>query len=136
MDLHNTNLLALLVQVVHGLLSSLSTGTHDDNNALSVLGTDVVVEMVLTTRNRGNGVHGVLNVLRDSVIEGLGSLIGLHPHVSSLNHTSVGRMSGAETTVLVIKSLLHREDLLESIFGKEFDGRDLGSRKWRGGNTL
>ena len=125
MDLHNTNLLALLVQVVYSFLSSLSTRTHDDNNALSVLGTDVVVEMVLTTRNRGNGVHGVLNVLRDSVIEGLGSLIGLHPHVSSLNHTSVGRMSGAETTVLVIKSLLHREDLLDIFLIIEVDGVDL-----------
>ena len=125
MDLHNTNLLALLVQVVYSFLSSLSTRTHDDNNALSVLGTDVVVEMVLTTRNRGNGVHGVLNVLRDSVVEGLGSLIGLHPHVSSLNHTSVGRMSGAETTVLVIKSLLHREDLLDIFLIIEVDGVDL-----------
>ena len=125
MDLHNTNLLALLVQVVYSLFNSLSTRTHDDNNALSVLGTDVVVEMVLTTRNRGNGVHGVLNVLRDSVIEGLGSLIGLHPHVSSLNHTSVGRMSGAETTVLVIKSLLHREDLLDIFLIIEVDGVDL-----------
>ena len=125
MDLHNTNLLALLVQVVYSFLSSLSTRTHDDNNALSVLGTDVVVEMVLTTRNRGNGVHGVLDVLRDSVVEGLGSLIGLHPHVSSLNHTSVGRMSGAETTVLVIKSLLHREDLLDIFLIIEVDGVDL-----------
>ena len=125
MDLHNTNLLALLVQVVHGLFDGLSTGTHDDDNAFGVLGTDVVVEMVLTTRNRGNGVHGVLNVLRDSVVEGLGSLIGLHPHVSSLNHTSVGRMSGAETTVLVIKSLLHREDLLDIFLIIEVDGVDL-----------
>ena len=123
-DLDDTNLLALLVQVVHGLLDGLSTGTHGYNDLIGVLGTDVVVEMVLTTTDRGNGVHGVLDVLRNGIIEGLGSLNGLEEHVSSHGETGVRGVSGVQGVVLEGQSLLEGVDGLHLVLGDLLHGSD------------
>ena len=72
MDLHHTDLAALSVQVVHGLLHSLAGGAHHHDDFLSVGSAIVVEEFVVPASEFVDLVHIVL----DGVGQGIGLDIG------------------------------------------------------------
>ena len=54
---YHTHLFALSGQVVDSFASSLSSRTHEDNDALSIFSTIIVEEAILATGNLRNLIH-------------------------------------------------------------------------------
>ena len=113
MHLHHSHLLALGVQVVHSFLSSRSRSSHHHDHVLGVLGTDIVEQVVLTTADLGDLVHGSLHLVGHSVVVRLMRLVGLHDSIISVEETQTVGVSGIQTTLTVLLSLCEGEDGLD-----------------------
>ena len=96
---HHTYLLALLREVVNGLVSSLSGRTHEDDNTLCVLCTVVVEKVVLTACYLGQLLQIVLHHLRHLIVSGVASLTMSEECLGVLCRTACHRMLRSKSTV-------------------------------------
>ena len=83
-DLHKTDLLALLQQVIDGLLDRVVDGTHRDDNDFRILCAVVVEELIVRAELCIDLVHVVLHNLRQSVIVLVSRLVDLEEDVRVL----------------------------------------------------
>ena len=123
--LDDTNLLALHVEVVGGLLDGGSTSTHEDDDAVGLGVAGVVEEVVETTGLAVEGGHGVLNDLGGSLVEGLVDDAVLHVDILGLGDTTLVGVVGVQAAVAELLSLGVGEDALDGVVGDGVDGVDL-----------
>ena len=83
-NLHQTDLLALLGQIVNGLLNRIVDGTHCDDDNLCILCTVVVEELIVRAELCIDLVHVLLHNLRQLVIELVSGLVNLEEDVRVL----------------------------------------------------
>ena len=110
MYLHHSHLLSLLVQVVHRLLHG-GSGTHHNDHTISVLGSGVVEQVVLTTRDAGNLVHSRLHLIGSSIVEGLRHDAVLHVDILRLGNSTLVGVVGVQSTLSEVVGSLVRIDL-------------------------
>ena len=121
MHLHHAHLLAVLVQIVHGLLHGTRRGAHHDHHTIRVGSAHVVEQMVLATRNAGHLVHRGLHVLRDlGEQRAIGQSV-LHPSIAALHDTHALGMRGVQSALLELQSLVERVDLLHLVRSYHLD---------------
>ena len=83
-NLHETDLLALLGQIVDGLLNRVVDGTHRDDDNFRILCAVVVEELIVRAELCVDLVHVVLHDLRQLVIELVSRLVDLEEDVRVL----------------------------------------------------
>ena len=91
-----TDLLALLQQVVDGLLEGLGDGTHGHDDVLGIGSTVVGERLVLAAGDLRNLLHGVADHVGHGVVELIGSLAGLEVDVGVLGRTARDGVLGIE----------------------------------------
>ena len=87
-NLEDTDLLTLADHVFHGLVAGIGTGAHDDNDLLGIRGTHVIEQLVLTTDDLGELVHGGLNDGRSGVIVFIDGFTSLEVDIRILGGTA------------------------------------------------
>ena len=123
MDLDDTDLLALLVQVVDGFLDG-GTSTHHDNDTVGIGSTSVVEQVVLTTGDGGDLVHGSLDLFGASIVEGLGDNAVLHVDILGLGDTTLVRMVGVQSSLAEVIGSFVGIDLGDFFARNGVDGVD------------
>ncbi len=97
----HANLLALLSQILDRFARSISTGTHQDDDALGIRCAEVVEQMVLSAGQRGELIHGFLNNAGAGVVVRVGAFTGLEEYVRILGGAANKRMVRRQATVAV-----------------------------------
>ena len=90
-DSHHTNLLTLSYEVVDSLAGSLGGRTHEDDDALGILGSVVVEEVILTACDFAHLLHVVLHNLRHLVVGSVASLTMCEEGLGVLSSTACHR---------------------------------------------
>ena len=88
---HHTNLLTLSYEVVDSLAGSLGGRTHEDDDALGILCSVVVEEVILTAGNLADLLHVVLHNLRHLVVGSVASLTMCEEGLGVLSSTASHR---------------------------------------------
>ncbi len=89
--LDQAHLLALLNQVLHGLLRGLAPGAHEHHHPLGIRGADVVEEAVLPSHQGAELVHDVLDNLGTGKVVGIARLARLEVDVRIHRRTAQDR---------------------------------------------
>ena len=92
MNCNRTNLLTLSVEEINTLLKCLVNGTNSDYYALSILGTIVIKNMMLTAGNLGHLAHSFFHELWQSIVGLVYSLTTLEINIIILSSTTNYRM--------------------------------------------
>ena len=95
-NLHHTNLAAILVEVVYGLLECLGSRAHDNDDFLCVRCAVVVEQLVITAGQLVDLVHVVLNSLRNGCALDVCAFLTLEVDVRVYVVAAVGRVLGVE----------------------------------------
>ena len=90
----DADLLALLGEVVDGLLDDVGAGAHHDDDALGVGGAHVLEELVLAADDLGELGHGLLDDAGDGGVELVGRLARGEVDVGVLAGAADGRVLG------------------------------------------
>ena len=99
MHLDQAQLLALLVEVVDGLLDGLAAAAHGDDHALGIGGAHVVEELVLAAHQRADLLHDLFHDGGGGVVELVGRLTVLEVDVGVLRGAGLMRMIGVKGAV-------------------------------------
>lgn len=91
-DVQETDLLPLRIEVVDRLLDRLADGAHRDDDAVGILGAVVVKEMMLAARDLRDVGHGLFNELRQRIVEAVGRFTRLEVDVRVRRGAAQDRM--------------------------------------------
>ena len=120
--LDHADFLALCREVVDGLLNGLRAAAHDDDHAVGVRSSVVLIELVLPAGELGNGLHLLLDYLGNGLIVLVDGLSALEIDVGVLSGTLLLGVLGIERAVLEIAYLIHVDEGLHLVV---FDRVDL-----------
>ena len=91
-DVQQADLLPLRVEVIDRLLDRLADGAHRDDDAVGILRTVVVKEMMLAARDLCDVGHGLLDELRQRIVEAVGRFTRLEVDVRVRRGAAQDRM--------------------------------------------
>ena len=117
----NTNLLALLVQVINHLLQGLGNRTHRYNDLLSILSTIVGEGLVLTTGDLRDLLHSVGNHIGNCIVETVCSLTSLEIDIGVLSRTASYGVLGVEGACAELSQSLTIEQRSQTSLVDELD---------------
>ena len=124
-DLDHADLLAALGEVIDDLVQGLADGAHGDDHALGVGCAVVVEQLVVTAGQLADGVHLLLDDLRQSVVGGVAGLAGLEEGVGVLQGGADGGVLGVEGVVAEALHGVPIQQLAQLVVVQQLDLLDL-----------
>ena len=120
-DVHETDLFALGVEVLDGVTDGAGRRTHRNDHAVSVGGTDVVHDVVLTASVASNLVHVLLDNFRNLGVERVHRFAALEVDVRVLGGTAHGRAVRSEAALPASLHVLFVDDVTDNAVFESFD---------------
>ena len=126
-------------------MGGLRTGTHHDDDALSIGRAHVVEQVIRAPHDLGKLVHYRLDFIRASVVVGIAGFPRLEVDVRILRRAAQYGMVGRKRALPMLDDTIHIDEGVHVVFGehldlvdfmgsaeavKEMQEREYGSRAW------
>ena len=120
-DLNHADLFALCGEVIHDFQHRLADGAHGDDHALGIGCAVVVEELVISAGEGIDGIHLLLDNLREGVVSRVAGLAGLEEGVRVLQGGADGGVLGVQSVILEVFDGIPVNNLCEVIIIEHVD---------------